>query len=69
MSKKYVFKMEMTCEGCANAAKRVLSKLGEGILSVDADVKNQLVTVESTLDEDVILETLKKTTKPVSAIH
>ncbi|KAE9546043.1 hypothetical protein FO519_010745, partial [Halicephalobus sp. NKZ332] len=28
MSHNYIFSMEMTCEGCANAAKRVLGKLG-----------------------------------------
>ena len=25
---KHEFKMEMTCEGCLNAAKRVLAKIG-----------------------------------------
>jgi copper chaperone CopZ len=25
---KHEFKMEMTCEGCSNAAKRVLGKIG-----------------------------------------
>ena len=29
---KHEFKMEMSCEGCSNAAKRVLAKIG-GMLS------------------------------------
>ncbi len=59
----------MTCEGCANAAKRVLGKLGSDVLSVETDVANNSVVVTSTLPEQTILETLQKTSKPVTAVH
>lgn len=61
--------MEMTCEGCANAAKRVLSKLGNDVSNVTTDVSTNTVIVTTTLPEETILEQLKKTTKPVKAIH
>lgn len=59
----------MTCEGCANAVKRVLSKLGNDISSVRTDVDKNIVMVTSTLPEKTILETLQKTSKPVKVIH
>ncbi|VDK36093.1 unnamed protein product [Taenia asiatica] len=59
----------MTCEGCANAVKRVLSKLGSDVSSVHTDVDKNIVTVTSTLPEKTILETLQKTSKPVKVIH
>ncbi|KAL5967804.1 Metal homeostasi factor ATX1 [Taenia solium] len=68
-SKTYNFEVEMTCEGCANAVKRVLSKLGSDVSSVHTDVDKNTVTVTSTLPEKTILETLLKTSKPVNVIH
>ncbi|CAL1537931.1 unnamed protein product [Lymnaea stagnalis] len=64
---KYLFKMEMTCDGCANAAKRVLGKLPE-VKSVETSLEAQTVTVVSTLSSDVLLESLKKTGKECSFI-
>ncbi|XP_052281252.1 copper transport protein ATOX1-like [Dreissena polymorpha] len=64
----YEFKMEMTCEGCSGAAKRVLGKLGEKVSNIDADISSQKVTVTSELSADELLETLKKTGKTVSYI-
>jgi len=58
--------MAMTCEGCANAAKRVLGKLGDKVSNVVTDVPSQTVTVTTSLPSDEILETLKKTGKAVS---
>ncbi|KAM3180451.1 hypothetical protein ACTXT7_016254 [Hymenolepis weldensis] len=68
-SKTYKFELEMTCEGCANAAKRVLGQLGSDVSSVITDVSTNTVTVSTTLPEETILDQLKKTTKPVKAIH
>nr|AXN72717.1 antioxidant 1 copper chaperone [Physella acuta] len=65
--KTYEFHMEMTCEGCANAAKRVLGKLGE-VKSVETNVQTKKVTVTSSLNPDQLLESLKKTGKECSYI-
>ncbi|XP_041356894.1 copper transport protein ATX1-like [Gigantopelta aegis] len=62
MSTVHVFHMEMTCEGCAGAAKRVLGKL-EGVSDILTDVETKKVTVKSSLPADAILEALKKTGK------
>ncbi|KAH9503114.1 Cytosolic copper metallochaperone [Bulinus truncatus] len=62
-----VFKMEMTCEGCANAAKKVLGKLAE-VKSVETNVEAKTVKVVSSLSADVLLETLKKTGKECSFV-
>ncbi|VDO09470.1 unnamed protein product [Rodentolepis nana] len=59
----------MACEGCANAAKRVLEQLGCDVSSVITDVSTNTVTVSTTLPEETILNQLKKTSKPVKAIH
>ncbi|VDD74162.1 unnamed protein product [Mesocestoides corti] len=65
----YNFEMEMSCEGCANAAKRVLAKLGDAVLSVHIDVENNSLVVTSTLPEETILEALQKTSKPVRPVN
>ncbi|KAI8798106.1 metal homeostasis factor ATX1 [Biomphalaria glabrata] len=63
----FLFKMEMTCEGCANAAKKVLGKLSE-VKSVETNVEAKTVKVVSTLPSDTLLEALKKTGKEVSFV-
>lgn len=61
--------MEMTCEGCSGAVKRVLGKLeGNGVNNVDIDLKGQRVLVDSTLSSEQLLETLKKTGKSCSYV-
>ncbi|XP_050415408.1 copper transport protein ATOX1 [Patella vulgata] len=65
--KKHEFQMEMTCEGCAGAAQRVLGKL-EGVSNVETSVADQRVLVTSNLSSDILLETLKKTGKACSYI-
>ncbi|TPP59489.1 Heavy metal-associated domain HMA-containing protein [Fasciola gigantica] len=64
----YKFNMEMACEGCANAAKNVLKKLGDKIQSVETDVASQTVTVETELPQDEILKTLEKTQKKITVV-
>lgn len=68
MSKTFQFHLEMTCEGCANAAKNVLGKLGDGVSKVTTNVDDKSVLVETTLSSDEILEALKKTGKAVSFV-
>ncbi|CEF67993.1 Heavy metal-associated domain, HMA-containing protein [Strongyloides ratti] len=65
MSNNFVFEMNMTCEGCANAAKKVLSKLGDKVSSVETDVASRTVKVTTTLDSSVIQEQLEKTGKTI----
>jgi len=54
--------MEMTCDGCANAAKKVMGKLSE-VTSVETDVPRKVVTVTSDASPDFLVEQLKKTGK------
>ncbi|ESO03431.1 hypothetical protein HELRODRAFT_80629, partial [Helobdella robusta] len=64
---KYVFKMEMTCEGCSNAAKRVLGRIG--VDDVVADLKEQKLFVTTDKSSKEVLETLQKTGKKVEMMN
>ncbi|OQR74625.1 copper transport protein ATOX1-like [Tropilaelaps mercedesae] len=65
----YEFKVEMTCEGCSSAVKRVLGKFeGKGVEKVDIDLTNERVFITSTLSSDDLLEVLKKTGKKSSFV-
>jgi len=66
MSTKHEFNMEMPCEGCSNAAKRVLSKINE--TNVVADLAAQKVWVVSDKSSDELLQVLQKTGKKVSYV-
>ncbi|KAM3722915.1 Metal homeostasis factor [Dirofilaria immitis] len=68
MSKTYTFEVDMTCEGCANAARKVLSKLETDISDVQIDVSTKRVVVTTTLPVNSILETLQKTGKKCKQI-
>ncbi|XP_076446184.1 copper transport protein ATOX1 homolog isoform X2 [Babylonia areolata] len=66
----FEFTMEMTCEGCAAAAKKVLEKLGDKVSNIQTDVTSQKVLVDSTsMTSDELLEQLKKTGKAVSVVE
>jgi len=65
-TQKHEFNMEMTCEGCSNAAKRVLAKIGVTDVTADLTTKKLYVTSDKTSDE--LLETLKKTGKNVEYV-
>ncbi|KAG7166141.1 copper transport protein ATOX1-like [Homarus americanus] len=67
-SQVHEFSVEMTCEGCSGAAKRVLDKLGDKVSNVDIDLPNKKVTVTSVLSAEELTETLKKTGKEVTLI-
>ena len=53
------FKVGMTCDGCANAVKRILGKI-EGVSEVVTDVPAKKVAVTGSADPQVMLEALKK---------
>ncbi|KAL3122791.1 hypothetical protein niasHT_008481 [Heterodera trifolii] len=62
--KLYKFHVEMTCEGCSNAVKRVLGKLEDKLKLLSVDLNAKEVQVESSsMGQDEILEVLKKTGK------
>ncbi|KAK8781691.1 antioxidant 1 copper chaperone [Amblyomma americanum] len=68
-SQVHEFQVEMTCEGCSGAVKRVLGKLeGQGVNKVDVDLKDQRVYIDSTMSSDQLLEVLKKAGKTCSYI-
>ncbi|XP_075066200.1 copper transport protein ATOX1 [Mixophyes fleayi] len=59
---KEEFFVDMTCEGCSNAVKRVLSRLDN--LQYEIDLPNKKVVIQSDNHSvDQLLETLKKTGK------
>jgi copper chaperone len=55
--------MEMSCEGCSNAAKRVLGKIG--VTEVEADLTSQKLFVTSDKSHTDLLAALQKTGKKV----
>ena len=55
-----LFNVGMTCEGCANACKRILGKI-DGVTEVTADVEAKIVEVtHNGVDNNLMLEKLKK---------
>ncbi|RUS88284.1 hypothetical protein EGW08_003922 [Elysia chlorotica] len=65
--KVHQFHMEMTCEGCVAAAKKVMGKLPE-VSNVEADATTKQVYVTSTLPAEKLLEQLKKTGKEITYV-
>lgn len=57
----------MTCNGCANAVRGVLSKL-DGVQSIEIDVPTQKVVVTGSTPADVLLATIKKTGKQTTFV-
>ncbi|CAH8495020.1 unnamed protein product [Schistosoma turkestanicum] len=64
----YTFNMEMSCECCAKAAKRVLASLGDAIKEVETNVTNNTVTVRTTLPADDVLQKLEQTQKKITLV-
>ncbi|PIO65182.1 heavy metal-associated domain protein, partial [Teladorsagia circumcincta] len=64
----YTFEMAMTCDGCANAARRVLGKLGDKVTVDKIDVGTKQVVVTTDLPASDILEALKKTGKEIKQL-
>ncbi|KAF8359880.1 cuc-1 [Pristionchus pacificus] len=69
MPQTHTFEMGMTCGSCANAARRVLEKMGEGITidSIDVPTKRIVVTTEKSAEE--VKTQLEKTGKAVSGVR
>eukprot|EP00536_Pseudo-nitzschia_multiseries_P012384 jgi/Psemu1/208494/e_gw1.471.2.1 len=55
------FDVGMTCDGCANAVKRVLKKI-EGVTEIvtDVDAKSVVVTHDDSVQPQLMLEKLQK---------
>ncbi|XP_023221261.1 copper transport protein ATOX1-like [Centruroides sculpturatus] len=68
MASTHEFQVEMTCEGCSGAVKRVLDKLGDKINKVDIDLEKQRVYVESSMSSEELLAAIKKTGKTCSYV-
>ncbi|KAI6210562.1 Metal homeostasis factor ATX1-like [Aphelenchoides besseyi] len=68
MSQTHHFSLAMTCDGCANAARRVLAKLGDQVKDVQIDVAAKKVDVTTDLSQEEILKVLEKTGKEVRAL-
>ncbi|XP_077248632.1 copper transport protein ATX1-like [Tasmannia lanceolata] len=62
MAETVVLKVGMSCEGCAGAVKRALTKM-EGVESFDVDMKEQKVTVKGNVQPDAVLQAVSKTGK------
>ncbi|WKX98190.1 hypothetical protein Q1695_013680 [Nippostrongylus brasiliensis] len=66
---QYTFEMAMTCDGCANAARRILAKFGEDKVTIDKiDVATKHVVVSTDLPPNDIFEALKKTGKEIKQL-
>jgi len=59
----------MTCEGCSNAVKRVLGKFGDKIHNVEIKLDEKLVTVDTDMDREEVIEVLRKTGKEVKFVE
>ncbi|KAJ9509295.1 heavy metal-associated domain-containing protein [Haematococcus lacustris] len=57
-------KVDMMCDGCVGAVKRVLSRL-DGVESVDVSLEQQKVTVKGSVSMDQLVSTIAKTGKKV----
>ena len=62
MSTEVVLKVDMMCQGCVAAVKRVLGKR-EGVESFDVNLDEQKVTVKGNVTSADVLEKVSKTVK------
>ena len=62
MSTEVVLKVDMMCQGCVAAVKRVLGKM-EGVESFDVNLDEQKVTVKGNVTSADVLEKVSKTGK------
>ncbi|OLY83337.1 Copper transport protein ATX1 [Smittium mucronatum] len=63
----YKFKVAMNCNGCSGSVKRVLDRL-DGVQDVDIDLPSQTVSVTTSLPQDTIFQTIRKTGKQTEII-
>ena len=62
MSTEVVLKVDMMCQGCVAAVKRVLGKM-EGVEVFDVNLDEQKVTVKGNVTSADVLEQVSKTGK------
>lgn len=62
-----LLQVEMTCEGCANAVRRVLSGRSE-VQDININLTEQSVQVKTTLSPNEVLEIIEKTGKKTKLI-
>lgn len=62
-----VLKVEMTCQGCVAAVKRVLGKM-EGVESFDVDYDAQRVVVKGNVTPADVFEKVSKTGKKTELV-
>lgn len=55
-------KVEMMCEGCVGAVKRILGKM-EGVDSFDVALETKKVTVTGSVEPSAVIEKLNKAGK------
>jgi|TARA_B100000073_G_scaffold30057_1_gene22940 copper chaperone len=56
------FKVEMMCEGCVGAVKRILAKV-EGVDNFDVVLETKKVTVTGSVEPSTVIEKLNKAGK------
>lgn len=61
------FDVVMSCEGCSNAIRRVLTRLEPDVSKIDISLEKQTVDVYTVLPFETVLEKIKKTGKEVKA--
>jgi copper chaperone len=69
MANTYVFKVEMTCEGCSGAVKRILERNQDKVSDFKIDLEGKTVTVTSALSKDEVEVILKKCGKEVTFLN
>ncbi|KAG2485634.1 hypothetical protein HYH03_015694 [Edaphochlamys debaryana] len=62
-----VLKVEMMCQGCVAAVKRVLGKM-EGVESYDVSLEEQKVVVKGNVSAQDVLEKVSKTGKKTELV-
>lgn len=60
MSTKIEFAVQMTCDACVNAIKSALAN-NSGIKSVDVDLQNQRVVIDTSLSTEEVQKLLEST--------
>lgn len=67
---KYQLNVKMTCGGCSGAITRVLNKAQQegSVSSFDVNLETQLVNVSGPIEEDVLVEKIRKTGKQIISV-
>ncbi|KAG0707712.1 hypothetical protein DFH29DRAFT_895045 [Suillus ampliporus] len=67
---KYQLNVKMTCGGCSGAVTRVLTKAKEegSVSSFDVSLATQLVNVTGPIEEEALVEKIRKTGKQIISV-